>query len=78
MIDAQVAEFSVSPLSNLLSDFEDSLLWTSWSVGMDSAVEDPTVLLDQVRLPSDGCLALVACIAAGTASIINEGSTQNL
>ena len=74
MVDAQVAEFSVSSSINLLSDFEDSSLWTSLSMGMDSTVEVPTVLLDQVRLPSDGCLALVAGIAAGTASIVSDGS----
>ena len=41
---------------------------------MDSVVEDPTVFLDQVRLPSDGCLALVSGIAAGTESIVSDGS----
>ena len=41
---------------------------------MDTAVDDPTILLDQYHLPSDGCLALVAGIVSGTASIVSDGS----
>ena len=41
---------------------------------MDTAIEDPTILLDQYHLPLDGCLALVAGIVAGTASIVSDGS----
>ena len=41
---------------------------------MDSAVEDPTILLDKYQLPSDECRALVDCIVAGSASIVSDGS----
>ena len=41
---------------------------------MDTVVEDPTILLDQFHLPTDNCLALVAGIVAGTASIVSDGS----
>ena len=73
-IEAEVSSFSVCPNSNLLSDFEDESLWTSLSDGMDSAVEDPTILLNKYQLPSDECRALVDGIVAGTASIVSEGS----
>ena len=66
-------------MNNLFFDFEDAYVWTSLSDGMDTAVEDPTILLDQFYLPIDNCLALVAGIAAGTASMSVTGhSTQNL
>ena len=58
----------------MLSDFEDASLWTSLSDGMDSAVEDPTILLNKYQLPSDECRALVDGIVAGTASIVSNGS----
>ena len=41
---------------------------------MDSAVEDPTILLDKYQLPSDEYRALVDGIVAGTASIVSNGS----
>ena len=73
-IESEVSSFSVCPNSNLLSDFEDASLWTSLSDGMDSAVEDPTILLHNYHLPSDECHALVDGILAGTASIVSDGS----
>ena len=73
-IEAEVTSFIVCPTSNLVSDFEDASVWISLSDGMDTAVEDPTILLDQYHLPSDGCLALVAGIVAGTTSIVIDGS----
>ena len=74
MIDSEVTDFTVSPPSALLSDFEDASLWTSLSDGMDTAVEDPTILLNRFCLSADGCLALVAGIAAGIASIASDRS----
>ena len=44
-IESEVTLFIVCPNSNMLYDFEDASLWTSLSDGMDSAVEDPTILL---------------------------------
>ena len=41
---------------------------------MDTAIEDPTILLDQYHLPLDGCLVLMAGIVARTASIVSDGS----
>ena len=73
-IESEVTSFIVCPNSNLLSDFEDASVWTSLSDGMDSAVEDPTILLVKYQLPLDGCRALVEGIVAGTASIVSDGS----
>ena len=56
------------PNSNLVSDFEDASVWTSLSDGMDTAIEDPTILLDQYQLLLNGCLV------AGTTSIVSDGS----
>ena len=74
LIEAEVTSFIVCPTSNRVSDFEDASVWTSLSDGIDTAVEDPTTLLDQFHLPTDNCLALVAGIAAGTVSIVSDGS----
>ena len=74
LIEAEVTSFSVCHISNLVSDFEDVSVWTSLSDGMDSAVEDPTILLVKYQLPLDGCRALVEGIVAGTASIVSDGS----
>ena len=73
-IESEVISFSVCPNSNLLSNFVDSSLWTSLSDGMDSTVEDPTILLHKYHLPSDECHALVDGIVVGTASIVSGGS----
>ena len=73
-IEAEVSSFSVCPNSNLLSDFEDASLWTSLLDGIDSAVEDPTILLYNYYLPSDDWHALVDGIVAGTAGIVSDGS----
>ena len=76
-IESEVIAFIVSPISNLVSDFKDASVWTSMSDGMDTAIQDPTILLDQYRLPLDGCLALVAGIVAGIASIVSDGSFKS-
>ena len=73
-IESEVTSFSVCLNSNRLSDFEDALLWTSLSDEMDSAVDNPTILLDKYQLPSDEYRALVDGIVAGTASIVSYGS----
>ena len=73
-VEAEVSSFSVCPNTNLLSDLEDESLWTSLADGMDSAVEDSTILLHKYHLPSDECHALVDGVVAGTASIVSDGS----
>ena len=73
-IESEVTSCIVRPNSNLLSDFEDASVWTSLSDGMDSAVEDPTILLDKYQLPLDNFRALMEGIVAGTASIVSDGS----
>ena len=72
-IEAEVTSFSVCPASNLISDFDNAPAWTSLSDGMDMAIEDPTILLDQYQLPTDDCLALVEGIVTETASIVSDG-----
>ena len=74
IIESKVTSFIVNPTNNLLSDFEGATVWTSLLDGMDTAVEHPTILLNQKHLPADGCLALVAGIVAGTTSIVSDGS----
>ena len=73
-IESEVTTFSVCPISNPISDFENSPAWTSLSDRMDMAIEDPTILLDQYQLPVDNCLALIEGIANWTASIVSDGS----
>ena len=63
-IEPEVTSFIVCLASNLVSDFEDASAQTSPSDRMDTAIEDPTILLDQYQLPLDDCLALVAGIVA--------------
>ena len=73
-IEPEVISFIVCPVSNLVSNFDNASAWTSLSDGMNTAIEDHTILLNQYHLPLDGCLALVAGIIAGTASIVSNGS----
>ena len=44
----------------------------SLSDGLDTAVDDPTILLDWYQLPSDGYLAQVNSIVDGTACILSD------
>ena len=46
IIESRVSSFIVSPANNLLSNFENASIWTSLSDGIDTTVEDPTILLD--------------------------------
>ena len=73
-IESEVTLFIVCPVSNLVSDFDNASAWTSLSDGMDTAIEDLTILLDQYQFPLDGCLALVTGIVAKTPSIVSDGS----
>ena len=73
-IESEVTCLFVYHASNLVSDFDNATAWTSLSDGMNTAIEGPTLLLDQYQLPLDDCLALVAGIVAGTASIVSNGS----
>ena len=73
-IEVEVTSFSFCPNTYMSSDFEDESLWTSLADGMNSAVEDPTILLHKYHLPSDECHALVDGILAGTASKVSDGS----
>ena len=73
-IETEALSFHICPSNNSLSDFEDTAAWDSLADGLDAAVDDLTILLDQYHLPSDGCLALVAGIVAGTANIVSNGS----
>ena len=73
-IESEVTSFIVCPASNLVSNFEDTSAWTSLLDGMDTDIEDPTILLDQYHLPLDSCLALMVSIVAGTANIVSDGS----
>ena len=44
-IETEALSFSVCPSSNSLSDFEDIAAWDSLSDRLDTAVDDPTILL---------------------------------
>ena len=73
-IETEALSFNISPSSFSLSDFEDTTVWDSLADGFDSAVSDPTILLDQYHLPSDGGLAIVNGIVEGTDCIVSDGS----
>ena len=66
--------FNIYPSSNSLSNFEYIAAWDSLANGLDTAVDDPTILLDQYHLPPDGGLALVNIIVEGTTCIVSDGS----
>ena len=73
-IETEALLFSVCPSNNSLSDFEDIDTWDSLLDGLDTTVNDPTILLEWYQLPSDGGLALVNSIVEGTACIVSDGS----
>ena len=73
-IETEALSFNISPSSNSLSDFGVIDAWDSLLDGLDTAVDDPTILLDWYQLPSDGGLALVNGIVEGTACIVSDDS----
>ena len=73
-VEIQVQSFNVCLSNNSLSDFEDNFAWTPLSDGLDTAIDNPTILLDRYLLPSDKCLTLVNGIVQGTACIVSNGS----
>ena len=73
-IETEALSFSARPSSNSLSNFEDTAAWDSLSDWLDTAVDDPTILLDWYQLPADGGLALVIGIVEGTACIVSDSS----
>ena len=73
-IKTQVQSFNVCPSNNSLSDFEDASAWASLSDELNTAIDNPTILLDRYLLLSDDCLALVNGIVQGTAYIVSDGS----
>ena len=73
-IETEALSFSVCPSSSSLSDFENTAAWDSLSNGLDIAVNDPAILLDQYQLPIDGGLTLVNGIVKGTECIVSDGS----
>ena len=42
--------------------------------GLDTAINDPTILLDKYKLPNDKCLDLVDGDICGTTSIVSDSS----
>ena len=73
-IEDPVAAFALYPPVNTLSDFEDEAEWSTLSEGFDTAITDPTILLDKFILPEDGCTDLVEGIRLGTACVVLDGS----
>ena len=73
-IETEALSFNVCPSSNSLSDFEDKSSWDSLSDGLDTAVDDPTILLDWYQLFADDCLALMNGIVQETAGIVSDGA----
>ena len=47
------------PLLDVLSNFEDTACWDDFTDSFETAIKDPTILLDKYWPPSDNCLALV-------------------
>ena len=73
-IETEALSFNICPSNNSLSDIKDTAPWDSLVDGLNSAVDDPTILLDQYHLPPDGELALVNGIVEDTACIVSDGS----
>ena len=45
----QALKFNIFPLIDALSDFEDAPCWDNLSDGLDTAINDPTILLDKYK-----------------------------
>ena len=73
-IDVQVLQFHILPLIDTLSDFEDASSLNNLSDGFDTAINDPTILLDHYLLPNNNCSNLVEGIIRGTASTVSDSS----
>ena len=71
-IETQVQSFNICMLHNRLSDFEDTSAWASLLDGLDTATDNPTILLDRYLLSIDGWFALVNGIVQGTACIVSD------
>ena len=59
---------------NALSDFEGNSAWSTFSESFDTAINDPTTLLDKYWLPDDQCDDFFEGVILGTASIVSDGS----
>ena len=73
-IETQVQLFNICPSNNILSGLEDTSGWTILLNGLDTVVDDPTILLDCYQLPSDRGLALVNDIVQGTTCLVSNAS----
>ena len=72
-IIVQEPSFSILPPTDHMSYFEDDNAWGCLEDGLDAAVSDTTLLLDQYHLPTDSCTTLVADIIEGTTSVLVVG-----
>lgn len=59
-VQAQASNILLS--TDALFDFEDNEGWENLADGLDTVVDDPTILLDQYQLPPNKCLDLVDSI----------------
>ena len=73
-IETEALSFNIYPPSNSLSAFEDTAAWNSLTDRLDTAVNDPTILIDQYHLPPDSGIVLVNGIVEGIACIVSDGS----
>ena len=68
--------FTILPMIDMISDFEDNNGWEDLADGFNTAVVDKIIILDQYLLPSDNYLELVNGIIRGTTSIVSNGSFE--
>lgn len=73
-IEVQKPSLTILLSTDDLFYFEDKDRWTSLEYGLDAAMSDIIILLDDYNLPTNNYAALVGGIIQGTVSIVSDGS----
>ena len=73
-IMVQAFQFNICPPIDALFDFEDVSCQDYLSNSFETAISNPTILLDNYQLPSDNYLDLMDGIVCGTVIIVSDGS----
>lgn len=72
-VEVEVPELLSAVATTSASDYKDKVGWDTLQDDFDAAVADPSILLDQVRVPQDNCYVLTLGIRNSTASIVSDG-----
>ena len=73
-VEVQVPSLIIVPPTDDLLDFKDATKWGCLADELDTAIADPTILLDHYHLSIDICLVLVDIITQRTTSIVRDSS----